>query len=223
MTSINNYHPFQSSALSIAIQAGGRSSRMGSNKALSLFLERPLILRVIDRVKSLADDIFIISNNDDLKVLALKNIPIYADIIREMGPLGGLFSSLTYAHGKYVAMLACDLPFVSSQLIQYQLKLIEEEHSDVVIPESENGFEPLHALYKRNTSLPAVQIALEKGNRRVISWFEGMKITVIPNKQLKLMDPQSKMFMNINTKEDLLLAENLVAQEKNTGNLFSNE
>lgn len=207
--------------LTVAIQAGGKSTRMGSNKALSLFLGQPLILRVIDRVQSLTDKILIIANNNDLQPLAIEGIDIFTDIIADMGPLGGLFSSLTYAHTEYIAMLACDLAFVSPALIRFQLDQIEHDHSDVVIPESENGFEPLHALYRRDTCLPAVQKALEKGNRRVISWFEEMKITVIPAAQMKTFDPQLKMFLNINTPEDLQSAEQYArqAEEKNNYDL----
>ncbi|MHB8135441.1 MAG: molybdenum cofactor guanylyltransferase [Anaerolineaceae bacterium] len=211
--SLNNQNLFQSD-LTIAIQAGGKSTRMGSNKAKVSFLGQPLILRILDRVHHLAGQVMILSNNNDLDYDVLADIPIHADLISGIGPLAGLYTSLKLARTPYVALVACDMPFASTQLIQYELEVIKTLDCDVVIPETENGLEPMHALYRRETCLPNIEAAIANNERRLISWFPGMKIETISTAVLRKIDIQLRMFLNINTPEDLESAERLALSEQ---------
>jgi len=200
--------------LTIAIQAGGKSTRMGSNKAKAIFLGQPLILRILERLHHLAGAVMILSNNNDLDYDVLAGIPIYSDLIEGIGPLGGLYTSLKLARTPFVAMVACDMPFTSSQLILYELELMKTLECDVVIPETEQGLEPMHALYRRETCLPNIEAALANNERRLISWFPGMKVEKISTVDLRKIDPQLHMFLNINTPEDLENAELLAQNEQ---------
>ncbi|PKN83340.1 MAG: molybdenum cofactor guanylyltransferase [Chloroflexi bacterium HGW-Chloroflexi-8] len=211
--SLNNQNLFQSD-LTIAIQAGGKSTRMGSNKAKVTFLGQPLILRILERVQHLAGQVMILSNNNDLEYDVLAGIPIHADLMSGIGPLAGLYTSLKLARTPYVALVACDMPFASTQLIQYELEVIKTLDCDVVIPETENGLEPMHALYRRETCLPNIEAAIANNERRLISWFPGMKIETISTAVLRKIDPQLRMFLNINTPEDLESAERLAKNEQ---------
>lgn len=192
--------------LSIAIQAGGKSTRMGSNKSKVEFLGVPLILRVLDRIQNLSGEIIILSNSNDLDYEELENIPIFPDLIPDIGPLGGLYTSLKKAKKEFVALVACDMPFANPQLIQLEYEIMLDLGCDIVIPETDQGYEPMHALYRRSTCLPKIEKALSNNERRMISWFPGMNIHVLPIDVLKGIDPQLHMFLNINTHEDLLFA-----------------
>ncbi len=201
------------SDLGIAIQAGGKSSRMGTNKAKVMFQGQPLILRVVDRLKPLDAEMLIISNSGDLDYPQLAGILIYKDFLPDKGPLGGLYTALKYAKADLIAMVACDLPFVSEELIKLQVAIMKKDNSDVVIAETKNGLEPLHALYRRKTCLPAVETALQNGQRKVISWFSGMKVHILSEQIIRSLDPELKMFLNVNTTQELEEATNLEIQQ----------
>ena len=195
--------------LSLVIQAGGSSSRMGVNKATLPFLGQPLITRVVERLSRVANEILITTNQPD--ELAFLGLPLYGDIHRGAGALGGLHTALSYAQQPLVAVVACDMPFASAVLVQQQLNLALEHGEDAVVPVSPDGFEPLHALYRKSTCLPAVENALKAGKRRMISWFEDVKVRVINEEVLAVWGIEAKTFINVNTPEELAAAE-LLAQ-----------
>ncbi|TLM97776.1 molybdenum cofactor guanylyltransferase, partial [bacterium] len=155
--------------LSIVIQAGGESQRMGANKALLPFLGLPLIERVIKRVQPFAKELLITTNQPS--GFEYLQLPLVPDEIPGQGALMGLYSALRAASLPYVAVIACDMPFVNPQLVVFQLDCLIYENIDLVIPKTEQGYEPFHAVYRRETCLPAVADALQSGKKRMISWF----------------------------------------------------
>jgi molybdopterin-guanine dinucleotide biosynthesis protein A len=80
---------------------------------------------------------------------------------------------------------------------------------DVVVPSSDKGLEPLHAVYRKETSLPAVKEALDSGERRLVSWFHNVKVRILTQKETIPYDPGGLMFLNINTPEEFSKAEKL--------------
>ncbi len=193
--------------LTVVIQAGGESRRMGSNKALLPFLGQPLIARVLERVRPLADEILITTNQHE--GFEFLDLPLVADVLPGSGALGGLYTALLSARQPLVAVVACDMPFASRELLAYQRDLLVAEEADVVLPATEQGLEPLHALYRRETCLPAVEAALKQGERRVISWFGQVRVRALTPAEIAAIDPAGRAFMNVNTPEDLLQAERL--------------
>lgn len=192
---------------SLVIQAGGQSSRIGTNKALLLFNGQFLIRRIIQRLLPIADEILISSNQpEDLTFLGY---PTFPDLLPGLGSLGGLYTALFYAQAPAVAIIATDMPFPSLVLMQKQLALLEIEDADVVIPSSPDGYEPFHALYRRDVCLEAVKEALDIGQKRMISWFPNVKVRVLSVDEVRLLDPSGRTFININTLEDLVQAEKL--------------
>src|SRR5687767_3587585 len=129
--------------LTICIQAGGQSSRMGEDKALKPFLGRPLIQRVIEQLSPIADELIVTTNRPD--EYAFLNLRLISDLKPGRGALGGLYTAIASAAHPIVAVIACDMPFASSTLIGAASQLLLEEKTDVVIPKSEEGYEPLHA------------------------------------------------------------------------------
>jgi molybdopterin-guanine dinucleotide biosynthesis protein A len=191
--------------LSIVIQAGGQSTRMGENKALKPFLGRPLVQRVIERLAPVADELLLTTNQP--VDFAFLNLPLFTDVKPGRGPLGGLYSALVSAKYPKVAVVACDMPFASAPLLVAAAGFLEKDKADVVIAETAEGFEPLHAVYRRETCIPAIESAIEADQWRMISWFPQVKIRRLTPGELGLYDPESLAFWNVNTPEEFSKAE----------------
>lgn len=190
---------------SVAIQAGGESRRMGQDKALLPFLGTTLVERVISRVAPLGDELLITTNNPQ-EYLEFK-VPLFRDLLPGKGALGGLYTALSAARFPIVIVVACDMPFVNVDILAQAIEKLQSNEVDVVIPKTKKGYEPFHAVYRRETCLSAVQSALQSGERRLISWFPKVKVTPITDPDLYQYDPQRIAFRNLNTREDLLNAE----------------
>jgi molybdopterin-guanine dinucleotide biosynthesis protein A len=196
--------------LTVAIQAGGESSRMGRDKGLVPFLGEPLIVRVLDRVAPLADEIVVTTNApEEYRFLSL---PLFSDIFPGKGALGGLYTALEAAHEPLVAVVACDMPFANPDLLALARDRLVEQNLDAIIPRTEHGMEPFHAVYRRETCLPAVKSALEAGKSRLISWLPDVQVATIEPQEIHPYDPAGLAFLNLNTPEDLRAAERM-AQE----------
>jgi molybdopterin-guanine dinucleotide biosynthesis protein A len=177
---------------------------MGQNKALMQFHGIPLIQRIIDRMSSLNQEINVISNENS--VYQFLNLPIFPDQIPGMGVLGGFYTAFLRSRQPYVAVIGCDLPFISAALLSAELEIIMESGVDVVIPESVNGLEPLHAVYRKSTCLPLVEKSLLHGDRRIITWFDLASVRVLNVQDIEQIDPNPNIFLNLNHPEDFINA-----------------
>ena len=198
---------YNSAMLTLVIQAGGESRRMGSDKGLLPFLGKPLIRRVIERLSPMADEVLVTTNNPD--AYRFLDLPLYADLLPGYGALGGLLTALSAAGKPLVAVVACDMPFASAALLATLAGRLESSGGDVAIPSSAEGLEPLHAVYRRETCLPQVRLALEGGELKLISWFPQVRVEVVPFEQVAAVDPNPHLFMNLNTPADLKRAESI--------------
>jgi len=194
--------------LTVVIQAGGQSSRMGEDKALMLFSGRPLIQRVVDRMKPIADEVIITTNH--LTGYEFLNLPLVADLKPGRGALGGIYTAVASAASPLVAVVACDMPFASPRLLEGARNLMVEEGADVVIARTDEGYEPLHALYRRETCLPAIETAIGADQWKVISWFPQVKVRVLTPNEVKSFDPSGLCFWNLNTPQEFIDAEKVV-------------
>lgn len=183
---------------------------MGSDKGRRPFLGGTLIERVIGQLQGLADEIIVTSNQPD--DYAFLGLPVFTDTLPGRGALGGLFTALQAASHEQVAVVACDLPFVSAQLLQHLHTRMTAGDWDVVIPTSKAGLEPLQAVYRRETCLPAVQAALQQGEWKLISFFPRLRVLALPLEQVRIFDPQERIFLNVNTPRELALAEKLAKE-----------
>jgi molybdopterin-guanine dinucleotide biosynthesis protein A len=200
--------------LTICVQAGGESRRMGQDKALMPFLGRPLIQRVVDRLSPIADEMIVTTNSpDDYRFLGL---PLFPDLKPGRGALGGLYTALSSATGDAVAVVACDMPFASASLIEAASRLLAEEDADVVIPDSGGGLEPMHAVYRRETCRPAIESAIEADKWRLISWFPQVKVRILQPEEIKPYDLSGLAFWNLNTPEEFAEAEGQAQRENGT-------
>ncbi len=204
-------------AITVVIQAGGMSSRMGEDKALKPFLGRPLIQRVIDRLAPIADELIVTTNrpaeytflNTSTRPIgqSVHRLRLIPDLKPGRGALGGLYTAIASATHPLVAVAACDMPFASQIFFEGARRLMVEEEADVVIAKTDEGYEPLHALYRRETCLPAIEAAIDADQWKVIAWFPKVKVRELSLQEVKELDPSGLCFWNLNTPEEFLEAE----------------
>lgn len=204
---------------SLVIQAGGKSERMGEDKALKLFLGRPLIQRVIERLAPLADEILVTTNRPEdyaflteSKVSRLWSARLIPDLAPGRGALGGLYTAIASATSPLVAVAACDMPFASIALLETAARLLVQEEADVVIPKTDEGYEPFHAVYRRAACVPAIQSAIDADLWKVIAWFPSVKVRALTPAEVAACDPAGRAFWNVNTPEEFAEAERLADQ-----------
>ena len=205
------------SSFTVIIQAGGRSSRMGQDKALMPFLGRPLIARLVDRLLSGGAglpgfSIAVVASHPE--AYRFLGIPVFPDLLPGEGPLGGLLTALEVSSAEVVAVTACDMPFLNPALLLAQRDLLLVEGADVVIPRSADGLEPLHAVYRRGVCLPAVRAALAAGERRMTAWLRAVRVREMAPAEALAVDPDGLSFTNINTPEEFARAEREAARRE---------
>lgn len=190
---------------------------MGENKALKVFLGRPLIERVIRRLEAVADELIITTNEPG--TFDFLNVRQEPDMRPGFGALGGLYTALAAAKFPSVAVVACDMPFASAPLVVASFGILLEDDADVVIAESQEGFEPLHAVYRRAACLPAIEAAMDGGRLRMISWFPQVRVRKLTAAEKARYDPDQLAFWNVNTPDEFAQAELRARGAANVGRL----
>ncbi len=211
---------FARQKLTVVIQAGGESKRMGQSKALVPFLGRPLIMRQVERLAPVADELIITTNESErLKFLkcCYPELPIRLakDLLPDRGALPGFLTALSAASNEYVAIVACDMVFASPRLIAAECVEMSLTQADAVVPVNTHGYEPMHALYRKSACLPAVRLALDEGESRVQSIFRKVDVAGFSQTCVQRAEPRGGCFVNVNTPEELKSAEeSLLAGEE---------
>ena len=181
-----------------------------------MFLGRPLIQRVVERLSPIADELIVTTNRlEDYSFLNLRLIP---DLKPGRGALGGLYTAIASASNPIVAVVACDMPFASATFLDSATRLMVQEGADVVIAKSEEGYEPLHAVYRRETCLAAIEAAIEADQWKVIAWFPKVNLRVLTQDEIKHIDPDGLVFWNVNTPQEFAKAEQLATSESASHN-----
>lgn len=190
--------------LTVALLAGGKSSRMGTDKSFVRVLGRPLIEDILAQVAGLGTETLIITNRlDEYRYLGL---PLFGDVLPDKGALGGLYTALHSATHPHVLCLACDMPFVVRPLLEYFISLSPQ--ADVIMPRLGGEAEPFRALYAR-TCLAPIEAALAAGKMRVISFFPNVRVRFVDEPEIDRFDPAHRSFFNVNTPDDLVQARRL--------------
>ncbi len=182
------------------ILAGGKSTRMGSDKGLMLFNGKPLVTHIINQLQPAVGQVIIVTNNPDYQQFGLECIP---DNIAEVGPAGGIESALTHSRVAHNFIIGCDMPFVSTAAIQWLLE--QAGSASIIIPEHDGKIEPLFGIYDSNC-LPQWHALIQQGLRKLqsmIACFSLLQPDVTGN-----MLFHDTLFMNINTYEELKKALN---------------
>ena len=167
------------------ILAGGKSRRMGRDKAFLPFGQGVLIDRVIEVLRQVADDVILITNAPEL--YRHFDLPMFADVVPETGSLGGIYTGLVTAKTPYSLCLACDMPFVDPAFLRFLCDTAAQ--ADVVIPQNAEDFQPLCAVYSQACREPIRQ-NIEAGRLKITGFFDQVRVRVITGELLTHYDPQ---------------------------------
>jgi len=179
------------------ILAGGNSTRMKSNKALLPYRGERFIERIYRQLSEIFPEIIVVTNSPELyRFLPCR---IVADSYTGMGPLAGIQAGLTHSTTPCVFVVACDMPDLNKRLIRHLVS--RAATGDVVIPESEKGLEPLHAVYGKGC-LAAMNEDLAAGISKIVACFGRLRVTVVSRREIAAIDPAFLSFRNINTPEE---------------------
>jgi molybdopterin-guanine dinucleotide biosynthesis protein A len=185
-------------AMTGVILAGGKNTRMGLNKAFLKIDGERLIDRIVRIFRELFPEILLITN-EPLAHLDL-DVKIASDIFPGKGPLGGIYTGLFYATYSNVFVSACDLPFLNPAFIQDMTGRMEGY--DIVVPRTDAGYYPLHAIYSKRC-MPPIRRLIEKDSLKVISFYKGMRTLILGPEVILPFYSHGNMFHNINTKRDV--------------------
>ncbi len=191
--------------LSSIILAGGKSSRMGFDKAFLRLGDESLLENLIKRLKPISDEIIIVTDALEkfcafAELLHFCGVKIVEDLVFQKGPLGGIYTGLKTSKNFYNFFVACDMPYIEVKLIKYLYTL--REGYDVIVPRLKNGYETLFAIYSKDCIEPIFQ-TLKSDSNKVRDFFDKVKVREVLEEELKDFGDPEKLFMNINTKDDL--------------------
>ncbi len=198
--------------VTVAIQAGGESKRMGRSKATVPFGGRPLIARMVERVAPVADEILITTNEPENLQFLFEEYPglplrMEQDKLDYRGALPGFLTAFETATTPYIAMVACDMVFVSAKLIAAECAELSLSQADCVVPVNKHGFEPFHAVYAREACLPAIRARVGKGEMRAQAFLSDVTVCEFPQARVLSAEPMGGCFINVNTPEELAAIE----------------
>lgn len=179
------------------ITAGGRSSRMGIDKAWLEIEGQSLIERTVASVRAVTSSVAIIANTEGYGRLG---VPVFADTHQGVGPLEAVRVALSNTQTNRILLVACDLPFLTTELFSFLLSI--PSNNQAIVPLSaDNQLEPLCAIYCKN-SLGAVEEMIEHGQRKMAKLFEMVPTRFVEFNEIRELDGAHLFFENINTPED---------------------
>lgn len=191
----------QKNDITAIILAGGKSSRMGSDKGLTYFKEKPFIKHIIEAASPFVKEIIIVSNNAAYDKFDCKR---YGDIITDVGPLGGIHSGLTHSKTNVNLVISCDVPMLSTKVIDQLLASFSEDF-EVIQTKSNEKTMPLVALYHKNC-LPKIEQWLANDRRRVREFVATLNL-----KTIHIDQQYNDHLLNINTPQQLKKIEHAFA------------
>ncbi len=179
------------------ILAGGKSRRMGFNKAFLKYGDTTFIGHQIERLSEIFDEIILSANDTD--TYTHLGLPIVPDVIPGKGPLSGICAGLMRSASSHAFVIACDMPFVHEKVIRYLKEQIDGY--DVVVPQTSRGLEPMHAFYSRNCIQPMYR-CINEGRLRIIDFFSEVKVRIVDEQEFKGLDLSTQSLTNLNTPEE---------------------
>lgn len=189
-------------ACSGAVLAGGESRRFGQDKAHAMLGGKPLVSHVVEAIQPLFEDLLIVANQPVL--YHPFDVTVVSDIVRGAGSLGGLWTALVHAKAERCFVVACDMPFVNAAVIRRMLGACEGY--DVVVPVLKGELEPLHAVYSKRC-IAHIEERIERGDFRIFDFYPKVPTLRLEEGVWEDLDPENRSFSNINTRDELVRAE----------------
>lgn len=186
-------------SFSAIVLAGGHSRRMGSDKALLLWENKTIIEHLVAQLQQLSDNILVITGSE-IRYRDLLGVPVFADELKDRGPLGGLYTGLKHARHEYSLVVACDMPLVSRALIEL---LSHEIDGKVwaIVPQVAGQRIPTMAIYHKSCLSPIKQLlATERSSLQAL--LDIIPIKIISEGALRAIDPTLRALSNINSLDD---------------------
>jgi Molybdopterin-guanine dinucleotide biosynthesis protein A len=178
------------------ILAGGKSSRMGTDKAMLSFRGKPLLKHICDLIEPFCCEIIICGSKMEYESFGLKMLP---DLYTNIGPISGIYSALNYSRTEWTLIVSVDTPMINRELLEFLIS--NKESFDSVVPSHNAGFEPLIALYNRS-ALSSVKEMIDTENYRIADLLSRININELDCNDL--VDKFPKLFLNLNRMDDYL-------------------
>ena len=198
--------------MSSIILGGGLSTRLGKDKIQLDIAGESLLTRTVNRLSHIsADIIIVIAQNQEIpSATASANVRFITDSQYRKGPLIGLYSGLKASHDEYSLVVACDMPFLSTGLLQYMMD--NADGFDAVIPMVDGEVEPLHSVYSRNC-IRSIETMIQENNLKVRDLLDTINVRYVEQPEIDLYDPEHLSWFNINTPADLERAQEILRRE----------
>ena len=192
--------------VSAFILSGGVSSRMGKPKGLLEVGGQPLIVRIARLLEPLVSGVTVVGLPERYTVLGLHAIddqqfssPVESD--GTLGPLAGIASALTTTRTDWSLILACDLPYLTGEWLDWLLARAMVSGRQIIMPRTAGGLEPLAAVYRRECA-ELIIAALRRGVRKVTNAMEKFHIEFVTERKWRHIDPDGRVLRNMNAPED---------------------
>jgi molybdopterin-guanine dinucleotide biosynthesis protein A len=202
----------QISGVTGIVLAGGKSLRLGREKALERVGGKRLVEKAVDSLCPISQEVLVVTSQEQFNNIASVNLDarVVVDIYPHKASLGGIYTGLSSANTLYGLVVACDMPFLNIALLHYLADLAPG--FDVVIPRLNDKLEPLHAVYSKNCLVTIKQL-LDKDVLQIFQFLDLVKTRYVSGDEVGKYDPEHLSFFNINTRSDLLRAEKIMACE----------
>ena len=192
--------------VSAFILTGGASSRMGKAKGLLEFGGEPLILRIARTIEPLVSSVTAVGPSKryaalGLQVLEDQQFGVAGERGKSPGPLAGIASALSASRTDWNLILACDLPYLSREWLDWLLARTTVSNGQIIMPRTKGGSEPLAAVYRRECAEPIIA-ALHRGVRKVTDATEQLRTEFVTEREWHHIDPDGRVLRNMNTPED---------------------
>mgnify|MGYP005844403401 CR=1 FL=1 len=194
------------------ILAGGKSRRMGVDKAFLEVGNEAMIESVAAKLKTVFSEILICGGNrENGSRLGLR---VVSDIVEGGGPLSGIHAGLIQGKYQKCFVTACDMPFVNARLAEFMVK--QAEGYDIAVPCHGSYLQPLFAVYDKSC-LPAISETLKASRYKVVDFYPRVRVNYVNGECLRRFADTEVVFFNVNTPVDLDRARDLARKKKNEG------
>lgn len=208
------------------VQAGGGSTRFGSDKALVKLAGKTMLARAVELVSEVCDDVSIVAPAGKYST---EHGPMLTDRWPGQGPLGGILTALHHVNERgpdpsragtddspcsWVLIVSCDMPFLTADFLIFLWQRAASSHAQVVVPQSAGGLEPLCACWRAEAA-GLLQTSFDEGIRKVAQAMTRLRIEVLDGSAWKRFDSGNRLFLNINTPSDFAEARRILGADSN--------